>query len=430
MADQLLTVRFRVPKTTRWQQAALEKFGNIYAQTVVNLCRWAQDGFDFNEMSDPIDTYRIAKLLPSCEEVYADSRLLHSSLKASLVLDAASKIAAYAKLCKLYKEGKLKYRPKFWATGRRVPSKSYEELLDDAKYKIFETNREFLEWQSDLMTYYRPSQEKRPPLGECLFFAGASGQRFCHIIAKRHNGELQAAAVLFIAAKNTLPGLTIGRSDGWIDLTTGKPYYISTKTAIMLPLLVRTEYIKNFIGMALEGKARPAASKLFRRRRHEKEKWTWYVSTTFRVNCPKPYETSTYIEVEAQYKEDKAPSVIVKLPDKEIEVFSNVYDNHLNAVTQQQHERIRQYQKKFRFRNVTGIHKEGAVWKMHLHMAANSIIDIARTNNYGITWVGGAPHRLKRLPHFIMQKARLSGVPTKWVKKMKKSGTEQHEEKT
>jgi hypothetical protein len=428
MADQLLTVRFRVPKTTKWQQAILEKFGNIYAQTVINMCRWAYDGFDFDEMSDPIDTYRISKLLPSCEEVYDESRLLHSSLKASLVLDAASKIAAYAKLRKLYKEGKLKYRPKFWAMGRRVPSKSYEELLEDAKYKIFETSREFLEWQGDLLAYYRPSQERRPPLGECLFFAGATGQRFCHIIARRYKNELQAAAVLFIAAKNTLPGLTINRSDGWIDLTTGKPYYISTRTAIMLPLLIRAEYIRNFIEMALNGEARPAASKLFRRRRNEKEKWTWYVSTTFRVNCPKPYETSTYIEVEAQWEENKTPEVIVKLPDKDIEIFSNIYNNQLSTITQRQHERIRQYQKKFK--DITGIHREGAVWKMHLHMAANSIVDIARTGNYGITWVGGAPHRLKRLPHFVMQKARLSGVPVKWVKKMKKSGTEQHEEKT
>jgi hypothetical protein len=415
MPDQMLTVTFRIPKTTIWQQKTLEKFGDVYAETVVRMCRWALSHIDFSEMDGDVDARRVLKLLPKCEEVNSESRILHGCLREDLRNDVAAKLASYVQLMKMHENRQLRFRPGFWASRVKEP-RPYEQLLKEAIYREFETNDDFLDWQGNLLSHGWLSKATRPQLGEQLLFLGTSGARRCHVLVRRKDGELQAAAVLYIAAKGVFPGVVIPPDAGWLDLCDCRPYTMRSRSVMVLPLLTRSEYIRKFLEVSLGGMARPAAAKLYRKRRNEYEKWTWFLAVTFRVQCPQPYEAKQWLEVESTWLRGSPPSVAVRYPNGEcVEVFAQLYENHLKPAMSWQFVHARNKQK--RMRDTFGLHRVGAEWERCLHVTARSIVAIAQSKQWGVRWVGGAPFRLKRLPDYVMRKARLAGVPARWVKK-------------
>lgn len=413
MPDQMMTVVMRTLPLTSWQQEALEEAATVYAQGVVALCRWAEAHLDLASLGRTgADANAIRPRLPDVRDLVPATEMLHSCLRDDLLSDAAGKVASYVALVQKHREGHLPTRPGYWASVVREPP-PWEQLLEEAIERELLEDEEFLRWQGGLMSHGWLAKARRPQLGEQLLFLRMKGARGCHLLARHRNGALQAAAVVYVGSQGRYPRLVIGPEAGWYDLAEGREASFRTTSALYLPLQVGSEYLRRYVRMALEGEAAPAAARLFRRRRSEDDPWAWYLAITFRVHCPQPYTPSDWLRVEATWQKGEGPQVLMVLPSGEVREMFQDYWERLRGIMSAQFRQRAALQR--RGRDISGLHAEGAAWEEALHRVAREIVSSAEREHLGVEWQGGAPRRLKRLPELVMRKARLAGVPARWV---------------
>lgn len=413
MPEQMLTITFRTLPLTRMQEETLEEAATIYAQGVVALCRWAEANLDFQALAQrEVDANAVRALLPDPRLLVPPVESLHSCLRDDLLSDAAGKIASFVGQMVAHREGWLPERPGYWASVVREPP-PWEELLEEAIVRELLEDEEFLRWQGGLLSHGWLARARRPQLGEQLLFLRVKGTRGCHLLVRERSGQLQAAAVVYVGRQGLYPRLVLDGSAGWWDLAEGREGSCRTSSALYIPLQATSPYLQRYLRMGLEGQARPAAARMFRRRRDEGESWAWYLAVTFRVQCPEPYEPAGWLVAEAGWQRGEGPRVVVGLPGGEgRELFQDYWEGLRGVMRSQFRERARLQR---RGRDISGLHAEGAAWEETLHRVARELVDMAREGGLGVEWRGGAPRRLKRLPEVVLRKARLVGVPARWV---------------
>lgn len=412
MPEQMLTTTFRTRHLTSWQREALEEAATIYAEGMVALCRWAEANLDLASLSRrAADAQAVRNLLPPPDTVHPPVSGLHSCLRDDLLSDAAGKVASYAALLQAEREGRVPERPGFWASRVRQPP-PWEQLLEDAIYRELLEEEEYRAWMGGVLSHGWLAKARRPQLGEQLLFLRVKGARGCHLLARRRNGTLEAAAVVYVARQGLYPRLAIGPEAGWYDLAEGGPYQARSASALYLPLQAHSPYLQRYLEMGLSGQARPAAARLYRRRRHKEAEWAWYLAVTWRVQCPQPYEPTGWAVATASWQKGEGPRVNVAVNGQEKEMFQDYWEQLRGVMRDQFIERRRRQRQG---RDVTGLHREGAEWERALHLVAREVVSLAQAQGWGVEWRGGAPRRLKRLPELVMRKARLAGVPCRWV---------------
>lgn len=155
-------------------------------------------------------------------------------------------MASYVQLLRAEEEGKVPERPGFWASRIREPP-PWEQLLEEAIYRELLDEEEFLRWQGGLLSHGWLAKARRPQLGEQLLFLRVKGARGCHLLARQHNGTLQTAAVVYVGRHGLYPRLEIAQSAGWVDVATLTPYAIRSTSALYLPLLVESDYLRRWL---------------------------------------------------------------------------------------------------------------------------------------------------------------------------------------
>ncbi|HXG42420.1 MAG TPA: hypothetical protein VNL95_06835 [Dehalococcoidia bacterium] len=198
----------------------------------------------------------------------------------------------------------------------------------------------------------------------------------------------------------------------WWDLGEGAPWEGATTCAVLLPLMADPgeDYLWRFPRMAREGRARPAAARIFRRRRSDHHPWAWYVAVTWEVACPEPYSPLGLAGGEGPLDAGLGapgpghpPQRPCPRPD----------GGPLRGPAG--HNRRDPAGAAAAGEPVLGMRCEGHAWLEALHLLARELAETARAGSLGIRWRGGAPPRFQRLPQLMLVKARLAGVPARWI---------------
>lgn len=394
-----LTAKFKLRPPTGRKAKVLAEVQRLYAQAVASVLAQAKEDLPRLSAMTPEqrDKRGLEKAIVMTPEMGAG---LHSSLRNAAKLAVSAAVESYLSLKEQTAEGK--GEEPTWPGEARNGWPEYEQVLDELALLADNEERE-TELRNQLgMAAFRAKEERRG-LGDVLWFPAMDAPYRPHYAGLLNDGKNWFAMIYVLSPGHPMAKAIKG--DGTLCDLVNRPWNGRSKCALILPLEIdRHEWQqKRFLGAFLNGEATVQTAQLYRERNGG---WSFAVQSAWK----RQIEMADHwlgLAFESAYPVlCGATGQVIQIAGSGLQTVAKL-DVLLRSALQRQG------------RDISYHRLHGTASKQVVHLWANLILEIAKSNGCGvaITGVGrpmlGVPRA--RLNQVLNYKGVLAGVPVRLV---------------